>query len=307
MRRALLLAACALAAFGIFLPTVSHAEKIPFPYYGGFAGQRIPLLPCTGFAVSPAGPGTPEQAVVDPGTIGYTDSTNSQVLPRCTSICDLFVFANRLLWFVISVMVTIIAPLFFFVGGIMIFISGGNPGKRESAMKIIQGTGVGLLILLCSSLIVNQMLFLIFNQQWGDALKARVENSPELGFTKEEVENMFTWNNIACSVNASGVQLTPYDPKLQAPQTQQQPTTQTNGARNCLGSGGTCVNLSAQNDPRNTQGLRCAGSITTDTCSNTSFPNCCMPSSSHACAATCGNAGWSGVVDRNGGCICRRS
>jgi hypothetical protein len=207
MRRTLLSAACALACIGLFLPTVAGAENLGFPYYGGLSDNQVPLIPCSGFARVGGGDGS---AVVDPQTIGYERDGKGALLPECESICDIFVLANRVLWLVISVMVTIIGPVFFFIGGFMLLISGGSTGRREEAMRIIKGTAVGLLILLCASLIVNQMLFLIFNANWGEAIKARVENNKDkYGFSADQVKNLFTWNSIACSVENARVKITP--------------------------------------------------------------------------------------------------
>lgn len=206
MRRAFLLLACAVVAFGVLVPTITEAQEVGFPYYGGLGGGE-PLIPCTGFGKM----GAEQVTVVSDETVGT--SASGEVLPQCTSICDVFVLLNRLIVLAVTIMVTIITPVFLFLGGALVFLSGGNPSRRQQAMQVIKGTMVGLVIVLCSTLLVGQMLFVIFNQTWGDALKERVASNPDSGFTAEQVDGMFSWDNIACTVTAGGIKFSPYDPR----------------------------------------------------------------------------------------------
>jgi hypothetical protein len=57
-----------------------------------------------------------------------------------------------------SIAIFIIAPICIIVGGIMILMGGANPGMLESGKKALTGTIIGLVIVLCSYLIVNTAL-----------------------------------------------------------------------------------------------------------------------------------------------------
>lgn len=178
---------------GLALPQVSHAQEIPFPYFGGLTDKNLPLLPCTGF--------------LDLGS-GYqvvsVEATNA--LPPCSSLCDFFPLFNRLLWFALSVLTVIIIPFTIFAGGAMIFLSGGNPGRRSQGISIITGTLLGTAFILGAFLITNQLLLIVFKEGWGDALqKAAKDQATQIGISPDNVPS-FAWDNISCSItNVGGV------------------------------------------------------------------------------------------------------
>jgi len=77
----------------------------------------------------------------------------------CTS-CDLIVLAQNIFRFVLEISFAIIA-LFVVIGGIKLLLAAGNPGNIKSAKDMIQGAIVGLIIILCSWLIVNTVLYFL--------------------------------------------------------------------------------------------------------------------------------------------------
>jgi|GEM_PF-4641558 len=204
-RRILALAACTLALYGatFLFPATGHAADLGFPYYGGLTNGDAPLLPCTGFFQFGG-----EAVVSDVALNG---------LPQCTNVCQVFEFANRLIVLAVSIMVTIVAPIFIFVGAFLIFTSGGDPGKRQQAGRILQGVLVGIVLVLCATLIVNQLLFIIFNRAFGEEIRDRLKAQPGTGVTAAEADDLFGWNDISCTVIAGGVEFTPYSTKKAAP------------------------------------------------------------------------------------------
>ncbi|MBI2033616.1 MAG: hypothetical protein HYT13_00750 [Candidatus Liptonbacteria bacterium] len=101
-------------------PALVHGQQAPgFPYWG----TNPPLLPCTG-----------------------TD---------CTSICQILVLFQRLIYFGISLVFFAIAPVLFLWGGIMLLVSAGSPEKISRGKKILTGTLFGIGIALGSFIIVN--------------------------------------------------------------------------------------------------------------------------------------------------------
>jgi len=88
------------------------------------------------------------------GTNGAT-STNANA---CVSLCDLIQTFENFVYFGIGVVIWIIAPILFAWGGIMYMMSRGKPEGISSASKILTGTLVGLLIVLCAWLLVNTVV-----------------------------------------------------------------------------------------------------------------------------------------------------
>jgi hypothetical protein len=57
-----------------------------------------------------------------------------------------------------TIAIFIIAPISFLAGAIMIMVSGANPGMLENGKKVLTGAVIGLVIVLCSYLIVATFL-----------------------------------------------------------------------------------------------------------------------------------------------------
>jgi len=72
----------------------------------------------------------------------------------CQSLCDLINTGINIVYFAMSVAIFIIAPILFIIGGIMIMVSGANPEMLSRGKKTLMDTVIGLVIVLCSYLIV---------------------------------------------------------------------------------------------------------------------------------------------------------
>ncbi len=121
----------------VVFPLVASAYTTP-NIWGNPPGFWGPLVSCTGNYLTGAG-----------ATSGATP---------CTSLCDLINTFINLIYFAISIALFIIAPVAFLCGGVMIMIAGANPGMLESGKKVLTGVVVGILIVLCSYLLVATAL-----------------------------------------------------------------------------------------------------------------------------------------------------
>jgi hypothetical protein len=90
-----------------------------------------PLITCTGA-----------------GAVGGTDQKN------CTDFCDLICTSANVIYFGIGVVLWIIMPIMFAWSGLMLILSRGNPNGTSNARKMLTGTVIGLLIVLCAYIIV---------------------------------------------------------------------------------------------------------------------------------------------------------
>ena len=85
-----------------------------------------------------------------------TDTTGNET-PNgnaCTSVCDLVDTVANVIYFGIGVVIWIITPIMFAISGIMFMISRGNPEGTSQAKKMITGTVIGLLVVICAYIIV---------------------------------------------------------------------------------------------------------------------------------------------------------
>ena len=90
-----------------------------------------PLISCTGA-----------------GATGGTDNKN------CADLCDLVSTAANVIYFGIGVVIWIIAPIMIAWSGISLILSQGNPEGITTARHRAERVAIGLLIVLCSYLIV---------------------------------------------------------------------------------------------------------------------------------------------------------
>jgi hypothetical protein len=126
-----------------FIPAVALAQtystpniwKVPPGYWG-------PIVSCSG-----------EYSVT-----GSSASASSGSLPPCKNLCDLINTTINAIYLAMSVALFILAPILFVVGGIMIMISGANPEMLSRGKKTLIDTLIGLIIVLCSYLIVNTVI-----------------------------------------------------------------------------------------------------------------------------------------------------
>ena len=81
-------------------------------------------------------------------------NTGNATFPICNNLCDLIAQVANIIYYAIAVVIWIITPILVAVGGIMIMLSGANPGMIETGKKTITGTVWGVVIVLCAWLIV---------------------------------------------------------------------------------------------------------------------------------------------------------
>ncbi len=211
-----LIGGLAIAAVALAMPVKAHAAWEPF--FG-------PILNCTGYFQIDA----KEQVVTLDPTTGKEKTETKDMsfrpvsdnatggLEPCVSLCDIFVLVNNLLQFALTIIIVILVPFFLVVGGYYILVSGGSPGKRATGKSIITGTLIGLAIAVCSGLIVNEALNLLFEKTWGEEIKRQLElQAQETGVTGEIPD--FQWNTLSCRVIESSIQVknikVPIKPKV---------------------------------------------------------------------------------------------
>jgi hypothetical protein len=120
------------------------AYTTPALWPTGFWG---PIVWCTGSFTPTANP-TPSPT---PGTAGNTP-------PTCNNLCDLIGTFINVIYLLLSIAIFILTPVFLVWGGVMIMLAGANPGMLETGKKILTGTAISLVIVLCSYLLVNTVL-----------------------------------------------------------------------------------------------------------------------------------------------------
>ncbi|MDE2019910.1 MAG: hypothetical protein KGJ13_06230 [Patescibacteria group bacterium] len=98
-----------------------------------------PLVTCRGSASS-----TP------PG-----GDTGGKPMPVCSNLCDLISTILNVAYFMIGVVIWIIAPITVAVGGIMYMFAGPNPGMTKTAKTLLTGVVWGLVITLSAYVIVS--------------------------------------------------------------------------------------------------------------------------------------------------------
>jgi hypothetical protein len=121
--------------------SVSNSYKTPSLWPTGFWG---PIVWCTGNYLTPP---------ADQVTLGGGKAPDT-----CNNLCDLIGTFINVIYLGMSIAIFIIAPIGVAWGGIMIMVSGANPGTLESGKKILLGTVIGIALVLGSYLIVNTVL-----------------------------------------------------------------------------------------------------------------------------------------------------
>lgn len=117
-----------LAAIVLVLPATAWAGDLSFPFWG-------PLVACDGDV--------------------------------CESLCDLTDLAQRLIYFGLTILTVVIAPIMLVLGGGMILMAGGSTSRLESGKKILKGAVIGVTLGLLSFTIVATFLWLIGNKSSG--------------------------------------------------------------------------------------------------------------------------------------------
>lgn len=87
-------------------------------------------------------------------TGNLTNVNGGQASNPCTSLCDLIAEFAQVTYFMIGVVIWILAPIMIAWAGISMLMARGNPEKASQARKMVTAVVVGLLIVLCAYLIV---------------------------------------------------------------------------------------------------------------------------------------------------------
>ena len=120
----------------VIVPSIALAYSTPTLWPTGFWG---PLVSCTG------------NPYIINSNSGTTPTTNPNA---CQNLCDLVNTFINIIYFAISIAFFIIAPILFLVGGIMVMVAGANPEMLSKGKSTLKATAIGVLIVLCSYLIV---------------------------------------------------------------------------------------------------------------------------------------------------------
>ncbi len=102
---------------------------------GGYWG---PLVTCTG---------------------NYSAASSNE--KTCTSACDAIVQAEAIIYFVMTLLLYIGAPVMFLIGGLMIVFGGANPNMLSQGQKTLWGTAIGVALALSAYVIVSTFLWAV--------------------------------------------------------------------------------------------------------------------------------------------------
>jgi hypothetical protein len=89
---------------------------------------------------------------------GGTQTSDSSGKPYCQSLTDLLQTFINVIYLAMSISIFIIAPILFLVGAVMIMMGGAKPDLLTQGRQTLVGTAIGLIIVLCSYLIVNTVI-----------------------------------------------------------------------------------------------------------------------------------------------------
>jgi len=81
-------------------------------------------------------------------------------------LCHLFVMLDGIIDFVLLDILPWIVILMILIAGIMFYFAGGNPSLLLQAKKLITSVVIGLVIILCSYLIIGTILTVLEVQSW---------------------------------------------------------------------------------------------------------------------------------------------
>lgn len=160
-RRALILAVLVL----FFAPPL-FASAIGLPYFGVNTPGPNGLLSCSG--------------------------TGGGGLPMCSSVCDILVTGQRILYFAITIALFVIAPLMLAWGGILWLTSSGSEERISQGRSVLRATAIGIAIILGAFIIVNTFFYLTG------------KFAPSVADIK--------WSSIQCTVPAAATTATPSNP-----------------------------------------------------------------------------------------------
>ena len=82
-------------------------------------------------------------------------TTSGSSMPSCSNLCDLIAQFLNVIYFAIGFVIWVIAPISVAAGGIMYMLAGANPNMESTAKSILKGVVFGIVIVLCSYLIIS--------------------------------------------------------------------------------------------------------------------------------------------------------
>lgn len=88
------------------------------------------------------------------GPLVVCTGTGGGGFKACSNLCDLIAQIANVIYFMIAVVLWIIAPILLAVGGIMIMLAGTSPEMISRGKKTITGAIWGIVIVLCAWLLV---------------------------------------------------------------------------------------------------------------------------------------------------------
>jgi hypothetical protein len=94
----------------------------------------------------------------------YSDLSTNPPTPNskfCKSLDDLIQTFLNVVSFGMTIVLFILAPIFFVWGGVMILIAGASPERLANGKKILTGTVIGVAIILASYLILSLFVGLL--------------------------------------------------------------------------------------------------------------------------------------------------
>jgi uncharacterized membrane protein len=94
------------------------------------------------------------------GNKAYTLPNGNKVpaFPQCQNLCDLVNTVLNVIYIAMAWAIWVIAPIVFIIGGIMYMLAGANPEFESTAKKALTGTVIGLVIILCSYVIIATLV-----------------------------------------------------------------------------------------------------------------------------------------------------
>jgi len=97
----------------------------------------------------------------------------------CSSLCDLLATFKNALYFGLTLVLLVIAPIAFVIGGITMIISSGDENKFKKGKAILTNAVWGVVIVLAAFVIVNTVLTILAPKISGNVISS-------------------SWNNIEC-------------------------------------------------------------------------------------------------------------
>lgn len=89
------------------------------------------------------------------GSASSTPVSGTSNLPVCSNLCDFVSTILNVAYFMMGVVIWIIAPITVAIGGIMYMLAGPNPGMMKTAKTLLTGVAWGLVIMLSAYVIVS--------------------------------------------------------------------------------------------------------------------------------------------------------